>query len=260
MRIVSKTKNRKIWSKGDIYIYINCTCRTCLRPSDKIRKLNRHDVLSIPNRVIKKGPSLGARHGNTERQRIYHAAHVSSQKAKKKGFISILDRFLKCHIYRQSQLDIGETVDHCARLDETAAEDHSYIATAAERARRENTWILVLNSSVPNGPMNQREDYQDAIRIKECSYQEPGHANPRLHPREQFRQRPDQPFAWHDEGPERVDPKTGWRWYDTKPSPSSSSSEWQPSSWWQSSSCSQTSRWCDFLSQDGSLTGNGDSL
>ena len=30
-------------------------------------------------------------------------------------------------------------------------------------------------------------------------------AHHRLHPREQVRSRPDQPFAWHDEGAERVD-------------------------------------------------------
>ena len=37
------------WTKGIVY----CTYGTCLRPSDKIRKLNkdRHDVLSIPNYV-----------------------------------------------------------------------------------------------------------------------------------------------------------------------------------------------------------------
>ena len=55
-------------------------------------------------------------------------------------------------------MDIGWTEDHCARLDEIAAEDHSFFATAAERTRRENIWVLVLNSSGPNGPMNQRED------------------------------------------------------------------------------------------------------
>ena len=60
-----------------------------------MRKLNsdRYDVLSIPNYVIKKGPSHGKRHGNTERQRIYHVAHVSSRKAAKKGFTSIRDRY-----------------------------------------------------------------------------------------------------------------------------------------------------------------------
>ena len=92
----------------------NCICGTCLRPSDKVPKLNsdHHDVLSIPNYVIKKGSSHGARHGNTESQRICHAAHVFSKKAEKKGFTSILDRFLKCTIKRRSAMDIGWTEDH----------------------------------------------------------------------------------------------------------------------------------------------------
>ena len=37
-------------------------------------------------------------------------------------------------------------------MDEIAAEDHSYIATAAERARRENTCVLVLNSEDQTDP------------------------------------------------------------------------------------------------------------
>ena len=71
------------WTKGIVY----CTCGTCLRLSDKVRKLNsdRYDVLSIPNYVIKNGASHGARRGNTERQIIHHAAHLSSKNAKKKG-------------------------------------------------------------------------------------------------------------------------------------------------------------------------------
>ena len=80
-----------------------------------------------------------ARHGNTERRIIHHA--------KKKEYESMLDRFLIRVSYRQSQIDIKWTEEHCARLDEIAAEDHSYIATAAERTRRENTWVLVFNSS-----------------------------------------------------------------------------------------------------------------
>ena len=95
--------------------------------------------------------------------------------------------------------------DLCARLDEIAAEDHSYIGTAAERARRKNTCVLVLNSSRPNGPMNKREDYQEAKRICERLFEESGQAHHRFHPREQVRMRPDQPFAWNDEGSERVD-------------------------------------------------------
>ena len=61
--------------------------RNMFRPSDKNRKLNkdRFDVLSIPNHVIKKGPSHGAGHGNTERQRKYYAAHNAAKKARKNG-------------------------------------------------------------------------------------------------------------------------------------------------------------------------------
>ena len=91
------------------------------------------------------------------------------------------------------------------------AEDHSYIATAAERSRRENTLVLALDSSGPNGPMNQREDYEEAKKTCQRLYQESGQAHHRLHPREQVRSRPDQPFAWHDEGFERVNAKTGWK-------------------------------------------------
>ena len=89
-----------------------------------------------------KGPSHGRRHGNTERQRIYHAAHVSSRKAKKKGFTSIRDRFLKCLIYRRSQLDLGlcTTGWDCSRgpfLQRTRREKH--LGSRAEQFRTERT-------------------------------------------------------------------------------------------------------------------------
>ena len=79
--------------------------------------------------------------------------------------------------------------------------------TAAERTR----------SSGPNGSMNQREDYQEAKRMKERLYQESGKADARLHPSEQVRQRPGQPFTWHDEGSERVDPKDGLKVVQLEP-------------------------------------------
>ena len=166
------------WTKGIAY----CTGGTCLRPSDKTRKRNkdRFDVLSIPNDVIKKGRSHGARHRNTERQRIYHAAHVSAKRAKKRGHESMLARMFNSFRIRES-------------LKSTAH------ATASERFRRENDWVFVLNSSGPNGPMNQRDQNQ------ERSCEESGKGNTGLHPSEQVRQRPGQPFAGHSEGIERVD-------------------------------------------------------
>ena len=75
------------WEIGIVY----CTCGTCLRPSQMHRKLDndRYDVLSIPNYVMKKGPSHEARHGTTERQRIYFKAHIALRKAKKHGHKTI---------------------------------------------------------------------------------------------------------------------------------------------------------------------------
>ena len=55
------------------------------------------------------------------------------------------------------------------------------------------------NSSGPNGPMNQREDYHEAMKIKERLCEESGKGNTRLHPSEQVRQRPRQPLAWRVE-------------------------------------------------------------
>ena len=57
-----------------------------IRRSDKVRKLysDRYDVLSLPTYVFQKGPFHGKRHGNTERQRIYHQAHVSFIKQRRR--------------------------------------------------------------------------------------------------------------------------------------------------------------------------------
>ena len=83
------------WTTGIFY----CTCGTCSYLTEKTRKVNpdRFDTLWIPQYVIKKGPTHGARHGNTERQRIYHAAHIAAKKAKTKGYNSILERFKIVH-------------------------------------------------------------------------------------------------------------------------------------------------------------------
>ena len=71
------------------------------------RQNGQNEQGSIPDYVIKKGPSHGARHGNTERQRIYNAAHTAVKKAKKKGHDVTLARFQNCPIYRESQIAIG---------------------------------------------------------------------------------------------------------------------------------------------------------
>ena len=125
------------------------------------------ETLSIPHYVIKKGPLHGASHGNTERQRIYHAARNEARKARKRGHKSILDRFHTCPIYRESQLAIGWDEAFCVHDDNISNDLHTYVYTADEHKRLETNWVLQLNSQGPNSPMKQRDDYADAVKIKD---------------------------------------------------------------------------------------------
>ena len=60
------------WNQGIVY----CTCGQCLIHSESKRNFHklRLGAISIPNYVIKKSASHGARHGKTEVQREYHMA------------------------------------------------------------------------------------------------------------------------------------------------------------------------------------------
>ena len=58
----------------------------------------------------------------------------------------MLARFENGSIYRESQLAIGWDEAFCAHYDEMAKEDHSYVAAAEERKRREKSWVLAINS------------------------------------------------------------------------------------------------------------------
>ena len=99
------------WNQGVVY----CTCGQCLIDSESRRNFNklRLDALSIPNYVIKKGATHGARHGKTEVQREYHLAWNAWKRCCKKvdsqgeHFTGIHDRFLRDPVYRESQLAIG---------------------------------------------------------------------------------------------------------------------------------------------------------
>ena len=68
------------------------------------------------------------------------------RKARKNEHKTILDRFLNSPRYRKSQTAIGWDEFFCARYDAIAAEDHSDIATQAERSRNEISRKLVLNT------------------------------------------------------------------------------------------------------------------
>ena len=99
------------WNQGIVY----CTCGQCLIDSENRRKFNklRLDALSIPDYMIKKGATHGARHGKTEVQIEYHLAWNAWKRCCKKvdsqgeHFTGIHDRFLRNPVYRESQLAIG---------------------------------------------------------------------------------------------------------------------------------------------------------
>ena len=73
-------------------------------PEESFDKL-RLDALFIPNYVIKKGPTHGARHGKTEVQREYHLAWNAWKRCCKKvdsqgeHFTGLHDRFLRDPIF-----------------------------------------------------------------------------------------------------------------------------------------------------------------
>ena len=127
------------WNHGIVY----CTCGQCLIYSESRRQFNklRLDALSIPNYVIKKGPTHGARHGKTEVQReydlVWNAWKRCCEKVGPQGghFTGIHDRVLRDPVYRESQLAIGWTEQKCKEWDELAKEDHTNHLTPEEKKR-----------------------------------------------------------------------------------------------------------------------------
>ena len=97
--------------------------------------------------MIKKGPTRGARHGNTEEQRIHHVAYNTYKRCRKKKNDGTMDRFLNSPRYRASQVEHGWTEELCAKHDALAQEDRSYTYTTREHQRLASTWTGHLNSS-----------------------------------------------------------------------------------------------------------------
>ena len=159
------------WNQGIWY----CTCGQYLIDSESRRKFNklRLDALSIPNYVIKKGRSHGARHGKTKVQRAYHLAW---KKADSLGehFTGVHDRFLRDPVYRESQLAIGWTEQRWKELDELAKEDLSFRLTPEEKRRYQAHWYLTLNKSGKNGLMKLRSDFRAAVSLKNRLLHESG--------------------------------------------------------------------------------------
>ena len=221
------------WNQGIVY----CTCGQCLIYSESRRNFNRLrlDAISIPDYVIKKGATHGARHGKTEVQREYHLAWNAWKRCCKKvdsqgeHFTGIHDRFLRDPVYRESQLAIGWSEQKCKEWDELAKEDHTYKLTPEERRRYKGQWYLTLNKAGKNGPMKLRSDYRAAVMMKNRLHHESGEPiEEPIHPGQQRRIRQGQEVFSEDYfSSARVDQHTGWQYWPSSPS----SSWWYASEW-----------------------------
>ena len=139
-----------------------------MRSRKEVDKSN-NDVVSIPGYVIKKNNQREARHGLSERQRIYNKArdmlHEASQE-KHGSHSSILARLHNDYRHKDSLTRIGWTEQDTTLSDRIALENHKYAATTAERIRHSAHWILKLNQDGPQQPLTQRPDFTHAKR--EC--------------------------------------------------------------------------------------------
>ena len=119
----------------------------------------------FPVTTSKKNLTHGAKHGASERQRMNSKDKEMLKKArqpKHRGYKTILERRHTYEKYCKSLSDIGWTEEQIIQSDESALEDHSFVATREERTRNENNWVLSVNKEGVQGPLNQRPDFVEA--------------------------------------------------------------------------------------------------
>ena len=136
------------WNQGIVY----CTCAQRLTDSESRRKFNklRLDELSIPNYVINRWLTHGARHGKTEAQREYHLAWNAWKRCCKKDDFqgdcfttSIHDGLLRDSVFRESQLAIGWSEQKCKEWDQLAKKIiHSISLQRKRKYTKDNGKIL----------------------------------------------------------------------------------------------------------------------
>ena len=93
-----------------------------------------------------------------------------------------------------------------------------------------------LHRQGEQGPIRQRPDFREAKHALRRLYKEhvesTGQGNKSIHPAQQRRQNSQQQFDEHEGYSYTVHPRTGWRYYPS--SSSSSSSQWQQHNEWKS--------------------------
>ena len=187
----------------------------------------------FPATLLKKNPMHWARHGPSMWQYMNNETHEMLKKARKRGYKNILDRWNNDK-YSISLSDIGWTEEQIIQYDEIALEDHSNVATKQEGSRKEKSLKLSLNAEGIQGPLKQRCDFKEAKQTCKRLYHEytaiTGSGNKPILPERQVRQRRDQQCEGLEEYNYRLEASTGWRYYPSSTTHSSSSPRGQPSS------------------------------
>ena len=102
-----------------------CDCGTVFFLQKKYRRLTkeRYDVLTISVFAVYKGANRGAGITYNQVREKYNQVREAVKKAKKKGYESMLDRFLNQESYRNSQIDVGLTGNFCKLFDALGSQE-----------------------------------------------------------------------------------------------------------------------------------------
>ena len=211
-----------------------------MQPAEKSRQFNkdRFDTLSISRYVIKKNQSRGPRHGPSMRQTMYHKARDVLRKAKlpKNGSCqTILERWYGDNKYRKSLSQKNKSDNTNLHWKTT------FLATPGERRRWEKNChiFLIKKENVVRAKHAYRQQYKEHAEGT-------GEGNKSIHPAERTRQNYRQDYEGSEEYTYTVHPRTGWIYYPS--TSSSSSSQWQQNNEWQSNQswdCCRSSTWTE---------------
>ena len=122
-------------------------------------------------------------------------------------------------------------------FDRIALENHSYVATKAERTRNSTLWILTLKKELRNHYINDLTLLKRKENARDCTTNTWQRLNKIIGPflAVNKRQRKRQAFEGIEECNNAVDNRTGWRFYQESrrdlPTASSSSTNWDRNNW-----------------------------
>ena len=175
-----ETKHRKCatcrspyWNIGIVY----CTCGHFLQKETTVNRkfVQKTDLLSLPEYVIKKGRPHGHRYGKKPGDKEYYLADQLKKKCKKRQLQGIHDRFPRDHEFRIRMIELHRDEELCRRWDALADEDHTHHLTAQEYFYYKNKWWLHSKKQGCNNiPLRNRSDFKQALSTLGRLQQEAG--------------------------------------------------------------------------------------